>query len=451
MGGMDVMVHPQFKHRLRELRAAAGLSLRELSRLANYSASYLSELERGAKQPAADTAARLDRALGAGGDLAALVTGRLPVPVGPETTQSSGGLEFPPDWRQAVDTAAGLWQWSLLRRDLLRGAAFTAAAYLQPAMRWLTAALDDAPARDGDRLVGAPDIEAVRQTTAALRGLDNHFGGGHIHGTVVRYLHAEVAPLLRGRYDPGTGRTLHAAAAEMTVLAGWSAYDSGQHAVAQRYLIQALRLAMTAADRPLGVEILAAMSHQSTYLRAGDVAVDLARAAGRVAAEAGVDAIGAEAAVLEAHGHAIAGDESACGAALNRAERTLARADRGRDPQWIGYFDEAYLAAKFGHCFAALGRGDLAAPFADRSLKMDSRYVRGRQFNLALLATAYAQAGEVEEAARVGAQAAQAAEGLESARAVDYLARIATRLAPYAGLPAVTDFAEQAGMLLVQS
>jgi transcriptional regulator with XRE-family HTH domain len=64
-----VQIHPQFRHRLHELRQAAGLSLRELGKLASYSHSYLHDLERGVKQPTAATAARLDDALSAGGVL----------------------------------------------------------------------------------------------------------------------------------------------------------------------------------------------------------------------------------------------------------------------------------------------------------------------------------------------------------------------------------------------
>lgn len=214
-------------------------------------------------------------------------------------------------------------------------------------------------------------------------------------------------------------------------------------------MVQALRLASAARDRALGAEILAGMSHQAAYLLANAEAVDLARAAGRAAADAGVAAIQAESAVLEAQGHAVGGDGAACAVALDRAERALDRADRTSDPQWMGYFDEAYLAAKLGHCFTALGRGDLAAPFAERSLTMDGRhYARGRQFNLALLAVAYSQAGEPERAAAVGLRAVDAMEGLRSVRARDYLADLAARLAPHAGLPAVETFAERAGPLL---
>jgi hypothetical protein len=48
-------------------------------------------------------------------------------------------------------------------------------------------------------------------------------------------------------------------------------------------MVQALRFAAAAGDRPLGAEILAAMSHQAAYLRAGSEAVDLARSAARAA------------------------------------------------------------------------------------------------------------------------------------------------------------------------
>jgi hypothetical protein len=327
---------------------------------------------------------------------------------------------------------------------MLRGVAFSAAAFIAPAMRWLTAPLDERPKGCGERLVGDPDGETVRRITSAYRTLDNQYGGGHIRESVVRFLDAEVAELLRGRYDGRTGTALLSAAAEATQLAGWASYDSGMGGLAQRYMIQALRLAAAAGDRALGAEILAAMSHQAAYMRAGTEAIDLARAAGRAAADAGVDAIRAESAVLEAQGHAVSGDESACAVALDRAERALDRADRTSDPQWIGYFDEAYLAAKFGHCFTALGRGDLAQRFAVRSLEMDGReYARGRQFNLALLAVAHAQSGEPEQASVVGMAAAEAAEGLHSVRARDYLADLAHRLAPHVGLPDVRAFSER--------
>ncbi len=442
-----VVVNPMFASRVKELREQRRLSLRRLGQQVHCSHGYLWDLETGNKNPSAKIAALLDTALGAAGELSAMVYEvSADSPEVSATSHSFGdslplGLEFAPDWRLGVDVATELWRGDMQRRHLLRGLGFSAAAYLTPAMRWLTSPLDERPSGDGQRLVGEPDIEMIRRITGVYRTLDNQYGGGHVRESVVRFLDNAVAVLLRGRYDPRTGKALLSAAAETTQLAGWATYDMGMSGLAQGYMIQSLRLAAAAGDRALGAEILAAMSHQTAYMRASTEAVDLARAAGRAAADAGVAAIQAESAVLEAQGHAVGGDGAACATALDRAERTLDRADRTSDPQWLGYFDEAYLAAKFGHCFTALGRGDLAKPFAVKSLELDGRhYARGRQFNLALLAVAHAQAGEPEQAGVIGVQAAEAAEGLHSARARDYLTDLASRLAPHVGLPEVGTF-----------
>ena len=248
------------------------------------------------------------------------------------------------------------WRGDVERRDVLRFGAFSATGYTLPALQWFTSDREVPRSTAGRRLVGHVDVDMIREVTSTLRQLDNQYGGGRIRATVARYLDSEVSPLLRdGRFDGETGRALLSAAAEANQLAGWMAYDTGEHAVAQQYLIHALDLARAGGDHPLGAEILAAMSHQATYLGDSSTAIDLARAAGRTADKAGVPVLVAEAAVMEAHGHARGGDSPACAASLSRAERALDRADRSRDPQWISYFDTAYMSAKFGHCFRELG------------------------------------------------------------------------------------------------
>ncbi|RSM46788.1 DNA-binding protein [Actinoplanes sp. ATCC 53533] len=453
-----LVVDPEFGRRLKGSREQAGLSLRRLGQKIHCSHGYLWDLEAGTKRPSVAVAVLLDNALCAGGELSALVrevsadTDVRPVGRVSDAVQVPVGLEFAPDWRYGIDVAVKLWQGDMQRRDLLHGVGFSATVFLPPAMRWLMSPLDERPTGRGERLVGQPDVETVRQITSTYRTLDNQFGGGHVRNSVVRFLNGDATDLLKGRYDPTTGRALLSAVAEATQLAGWASYDAGMDGLAQRYMIQALRLAGGAGDRALGAEILAAMSHQAAYKRAAAEAVDLARAAGRAASEVGVEAIQAESAVLEAQGHAAGGEEAACAAALDRAEKIFDKADRSSDPQWIGYFDEAYLAAKFGHCFVTLGRGDIAQRFATRSLDMDGKnYARGRQFNLALLAAAHAQVGDLEEASRVGIQAVDAAEGLRSSRARDYLADLADRLAKHAGLPAVRDFTDRARPVLSAS
>jgi hypothetical protein len=224
------------------------------------------------------------------------------------------------------------------------------------------------------------------------------------------------------------------------VPAGWVAYDSDEHGLAQRYLTQALAYARHADDHALAAEILAAQAHQALYLARPDEAVDLARAAQAAAVRHGSATLLTECLVMEAHGHAARNDARACGAALARAEQTFDRAAREDDPAWLSYFDEAYLAARMAQCFRDLGEAGHAARYARRSLDMDGRYVRGRAFNLSLLATAYAVQGEPVQASAVGRQALDLTVRLTSARSVRYVRDLVRTLRPQADVPAVRDF-----------
>lgn len=192
-------------------------------------------------------------------------------------------------------------------------------------------------------------------------------------------------------------------------------HDIGRHGLAQRYLIQALHLAEAASDRALMAETLAAMSQQTTYMNEPQEGIDLARGARALAEREGLSALVAETSVMEAHGHARAGDAVACAAALSAAEVALDQADRSGDPHWIGYFDEAYLSAKFGHCFRELNDHKNAVRFAERSLEMNQGYARGRVFNLTLLAHTHAQSGNIDAACAVGQDAAAAAADIQVA------------------------------------
>src|SRR5947207_9365159 len=79
-----------FARRLGELRAERGVSLAKLGDLAHYSRGFISDLASGKKRPGPATAARLDEALGAGGQLAALAAAERETPravVAPRTEQ----------------------------------------------------------------------------------------------------------------------------------------------------------------------------------------------------------------------------------------------------------------------------------------------------------------------------------------------------------------------------
>ena len=190
------------------------------------------------------------------------------------------------------------------------------------------------------------------------------------------------------------------------------------------------------------------MSHQAAYLRAPAEAVDLARSAARAAAEAGVAAIQAEAAVLEAQGHAVGGDEAACAAALDRAERAFDRADRPVSRS--GSATSTRRTCRLSSGTASPPLAAATSPSVRRALAGDGRpSVRARTAVQPGAAGGRPCADRGAGAGQRGRyQAVDAAEGLRSGRARDYLADLADRLAPHAGLPAVREFIERARPVL---
>ncbi|MCA1693690.1 MAG: helix-turn-helix domain-containing protein [Actinobacteria bacterium] len=330
------------------------------------------------------------------------------------------------------------------RRQLLRAAAAGAASVSSSAFGWFST--QTAPGRR-TRAVGMTDVQIVREMTQTFRRLDNRFGGGHARSAVTTYLASDVLPLLRdGRYRDEVRRELSAAVAELNQLAGWMAYDVGDTDSGRRHLRNAMHLCHDIRDDALAGEMLAGMSHQAAFQRSTALATDLARAAKDNAKRAGVPALVSESAVMEAHGLALANDEHGCSAALRESERAFAAAqDR---PEWLAYFDGAYLSAKFGHCFRDLGRPAEAERFARRSLDMIDGYDRGRLFNLALLASALADQRKVEEACETGLAAVRLASEVKSVRTVVYLVDLSHRLAPFRAEPEVRTLDEQIGLLV---
>jgi tetratricopeptide (TPR) repeat protein len=278
------------------------------------------------------------------------------------------------------------------------------------------------------RAAAAVHVGAVRDLCQTLRRLDNQFGGGYAYSMTTRHLEDVVIPLLRdASYTEDTGRQLYGATAELAHLAGWMAYDIARHGQARSYLDQALRLAMTARDDAFSAEILAGMSHQAVHLDQPNEAIDLARAAQAVAGNSAPPSLVAEAHVMEAHGYARLGDPRLCGISLHRAEATFRPSHLDDRPEWLRYFDEAYMAAKFAHCFRDLGDWRQAERFARRALDMNNRFVRGRTFNTVLLATALVH-DDLEQACSVGLEAVTLAIHLQSGRTIQYIRDLQRRL-----------------------
>ncbi|GAB2921753.1 regulator [Streptomyces sundarbansensis] len=297
--------------------------------------------------------------------------------------------------------------------------------------------------------VGAGDVAALRSVGELFRTLDHTYGGGHARQALVRYLEHEAEPMLRGTYGETTGRRLFAAVAELTRLAGWTSYDIAAHGLAQRYFVQALRLAQAAGDRGYGAYVLLTMSRQAVYLGHGREAVQLARVAQQGIGSAAPSLVQALLHAVEARGHAVLGEARSATAALTRAEHALESARPGDEvPHWARGFDEAQLADELGHCHRDLQQYRAAAQHAERSLELrPPAYARSRLFCRVVLASARLGLGELEQACRLGAEAAQQAAEMRSVRATEYVRAFERSLEPFRDAVAVRGYRDRVAAL----
>ncbi|MFF3451527.1 hypothetical protein ACFYXJ_30790 [Streptomyces sp. NPDC002667] len=351
-------------------------------------------------------------------------------------------VSYPASPDDAIEAVGQLWRADLNRYEPLLQAEPFEPAWNEASLRWLVAPEPAVPRqrRDGIR-VGLGDVAAIKTTADMFAELDDRFGGDHARHAAIQYLSTEVAPLLLGQYTEQVGRALLSTAAEATLLAGWMSYDACRHGLAQRYFLQALRLAQDANDRRLAGSILSAMSHQATFLGRYTQAATLARAALMGISPVATPTLRAQFHAMEARALARTGDVRACEAALSAATKALESRNTDDEPEWISYFDEAELAAEAAHCFRDVNSARQAVAHAENA--MSGSHVRSDFFATMVLADAHLRAGDVEEACRVALDALDLGEQLKSARCVSYLAEFRQNLTTAGDSTHVHTFTEQ--------
>ncbi|TQK45531.1 hypothetical protein FBY35_7103 [Streptomyces sp. SLBN-118] len=375
------------------------------------------------------------------------------------------GLAFPRDVGEAVKSATELYRLDLAGRrggsggiwQSLAGS-FAVSAYATPASRWLITPADSSversldAAEDTPARVGHSDVTKLREAAEDARRWDSKYGGGDWRSSMVpECLRVDAAPLLLGSYSDEVGRALFGATAELTRLAGWMAFDTGQQEAAQRYYIQALRLARAAADVPLGGYVLASMSLQATYRGFADEGVDLAQAAlerNRGLATARTMSFFR---LVEARAHAKATDAPAAGAALKAAEGWLERSREGdADPSWLGFYSYDRFAADAAECYRDLKAPRQVRRFTEQALSRPTEeFVRSHGLRLVVSAVAELESGNLDAACAAGTRAVEVAGRISSARTTEYVRDLLHRLEPYGDEPRVVELRERARPLLV--
>ncbi len=385
--------------------------------------------------------------------IAAALAGRVGRPVDadeigmgePRAAGARLGWDFPRDRTDAIRGVLDYWSSSTVnRRSFLSGGSFTAAAYTTPVTRWIVAPSDrTAEHTAGGRRVGRADLADLWEAADQARLWDSKFGGGDWRSSSVsQCLTHQAIPLLEGTYTEETGRELFSATAELARVVAWSAFDSGQHAVAQQHFIQALRLAKAGADIEMGAYVMATMALQSMLQGHPDQAVDMAQGAYERAKGHAAPRVLAFAKLAEARAHGRLGDVASAAATLGRSEDLLGQIRPGsRDPQWLDYFTEARIAADATEVFRDLGKPAAALQWNQRAESMPSgRFTRATGIRLAVVATTHLQSKDLDQGLSTAHEAADILAKVNSNRATAYLTKVTQALTPWSDEPGAREF-----------
>ncbi|MGH3822830.1 MAG: helix-turn-helix transcriptional regulator [Pseudonocardiaceae bacterium] len=323
----------------------------------------------------------------------------------------------------------------------LSGMALTA-----PAHQWLIQ--DPGPLVSGlsGRRVSAELADRLPPMIAELRAMDDVAGGGTVLSLAQQEFGWVTGLLDQAAYDEPTARKLHIALAELGQLAGWTAHDSGQQALAQRYYIAGLRAAHTADDRPLGAHILSCLAEQAVDEGRPGEAVTLLQTAFAGVRGRETPRLLSELHIRQGYARGIMQDASGCTAAVSEALSHLE--PRDGDPPWLYWVSPADITACSGVCLLKLGEPERAAVLLEEGVGLfGESFVRDRQLFSIHLADALARPGkhrDLDAAASWGIKAITLGDSVDSSRSIGRLRNLCHQMTPHATVPAVGDFLERA-------
>jgi transcriptional regulator with XRE-family HTH domain len=395
------------------VRAACGVSQRDIAAMAGWSQAALSYYERGVRDGMYDIRTALQFADAVGMPRAALLP-----------------LVF-------ADADVGLAAGDGTSMEQLSRRGFGGLA----AAAGLSAAL---PAVIAPRRVSSSHIRYWRACADTLYTRDRSVGGTVLLPLAVQqWRRARLAARDSGGGD--TGRQLLAAAGELALCTGWIALDGGQLPAARPLYEEARELAAGSGDAMLGVHVLTNQSMLYAELARTGPSREPARQALRLAFQAQdegrylpVPRLHALIALRHGSAASLLGDKAAFLAAISQARREL---DRGpgdeSPPQWLRFVDRTEVTGVEARGWLNLGDPARSA-LLYRQVLASGLSPRNRASYGAGLADALLKQGARQDAVTAATDVVAALEGgVTSARCLNRL-RLVRQAA--AGIPGAEEF-----------
>ncbi|WP_281281023.1 helix-turn-helix domain-containing protein [Actinocorallia herbida] len=385
------------------IRSACEMSQLEFGQLLGWSQSVVTKVERGERRTAYDIAEILRIADALGMPRHALI----PLVLGAD--HRNGG--------QDEDDARRFWESdeNVDRRHFGQTALGTALAATLPP-----------PAR-----VDHGHLRYLHACLNRLRSADAAAGGrGVLREAIATYRRAR-AMLDDSDYTEQTGRELLAVTADLAIVAGWLAYDSGDQHLARTLYEQADHLAASSGVVPIQVHAAVNLAQQATHLAAATgkrgYAREALRFSDRAAAVARYEASSSLHALIslrQALAHARLGDRLAFDEHTGHARRALDH-DHGDQLPWTRFITQSEITG-----YQAMGAEALDEPGRSVTLYLDvladkNRSPRDLTVYRAYLAGALCTVGDLDTAVSQGLQAlGDLGASLGSARVLRTLAPV---------------------------
>ncbi|MFE4333966.1 transcriptional regulator [Streptomyces sp. NPDC056831] len=361
-----------------------------------------------------------------------------------DSGSADAALVYNSSYAATVEVVADLGRADVDRRKFLAAAPFAAVAGVGPSRDWLLNTLDQEP-EPGPR-VCIEDVLAVKNMFSTFQRMDIFQGGGSGRLVLADYMNQHVYPLLSRTHSEGVRHALCEAAAEQTYLLGWMAYDNGEHNIAQRYLIQSLRLAEESRNPALGAHVLAGMADQATLLGNPAEGRRLAQAGRQGLSRTTSPACLADLWCLEARALALLGDKSSAAHAVTQSERAYERVDLADEADWAEFIDPAYLHGEHANTFRDMGDAKSAEEHARRSIGHAAKQERARRgaMSHAALAVSHLQRRDLDAAYSAGVRTLKLSGQVKSSRCVEAVQDLQKRMQPFGRHRLVADFNERA-------
>jgi hypothetical protein len=360
----------------------------------------------------------------------------------PAQARSDIGLIYSSSLAEALQTITDLAKFDGQQHPGVISGPFSEAAINAACLDWLFGHPSWDLGKSSHR-VTARHVDEVIATTQMFDAMDRQRGGEHARNLAVKYLFDNVVPALRGKSDSIVKIDLFRAGSILCELIGYMAYDGGRHSLAERYFIQALRLAKEAGDAAYGAFVLNTLSHQAMFLGRPQSALRLAQAARQTYHGSVAPVVTTESAMLEAQASASLGDTSNAAIALADAERAFNRQGSDMTPTWASHWSDTLFNSFAGDCWLTLGEAKRARPHLVAAWSGSQQQSRRRVFAAGQMAKVALLDHDIEQAANYASIAVEAVDGTRSRRSLHVVSELRRELKPHDNVDAVRIFADR--------